>query len=125
MGGERIAKIHHVPPGWSLRPGREKDMQSFFLPSIPLFESRSYDKRDSERGVSTTRRSRVEREYTGGGCDVFFFEFLRIMHAREMSVEWRGLYLSFLERSFVNQVHLFLRVKVTFDVGNTRSLVYK
>lgn len=67
----------------------------FFLPSIPLFESRSYDKRDSERGVSTTQRSRVEREYTGG--DVFFFEFLRIMHAREtMSVNGRGCILVFL-----------------------------
>lgn len=94
-----IAKIHHVRPGWSLRPGRgERHAIVFFLPSILLFESRrSYDKRDSERGVSTTQRSRVEREYTGGGCDVFFFEFLRMMHAREtMSVNGRGCILVFL-----------------------------
>lgn len=45
--------------------------------------------------------------------------------ARNDVRKWKGLYLSFLERSFVNQVHLFLRVKVTFDVGNTRNLVYK
>lgn len=75
--------------------GERRACNRFFLPSIPLFESRSYDKRDSERGVSTTQRSRVEREYTGG--DVFFFEFLRIMHAREtMSVNGRGCILVFL-----------------------------